>query len=122
MVTTSPPTFGALLRHRLAAALTQEALAERAGVSTRGIPGFGADRAAPRAETVRLLAEALGLGDAARTALIAAVHPELAAPAAPLWRRSRRRRTSQRRPRRLSGASGRWRRCARCCAGRTCAS
>ncbi len=84
MATMSPPTFGALLRrHRLAAGLTQEALAERAGVSTRGLQLLERDRTAPRAETVRLLADALGLSDAARAGLIAAVHPELAAPAAP---------------------------------------
>ncbi|MCD6031946.1 MAG: transcriptional regulator, family, partial [Thermomicrobiales bacterium] len=81
MATISPPTFGVLLRrHRLAAGLTQEALAERAGVSTRGLQLLERDRTAPRAETVRLLADALGLDDAARTAFIAAVHPELAGP------------------------------------------
>ncbi len=85
MATMSSLTFGALLRrHRLAAGLTQEALAERAGVSTRGLQHLERDRTAPRAETVRLLADALGLDDTARAALIAAVHPELVAPAAPL--------------------------------------
>jgi predicted ATPase/DNA-binding XRE family transcriptional regulator len=84
MVTTSSSTFGTLLRHRrLAAGLTQEALAERAGVSARGIQQLErGDRTAPRAETVRLLADALGLDAEARAALIAAAHPELAAPAA----------------------------------------
>jgi predicted ATPase/transcriptional regulator with XRE-family HTH domain len=82
MATISPPTFGALLRrHRLVAGLTQEALAELAGVSTRGLQLLERDRTTPRAETVRLLASALGLGDAERADLIAAVHPELAAPA-----------------------------------------
>ncbi|MDF3041298.1 MAG: hypothetical protein K0Q71_4004, partial [Thermomicrobiales bacterium] len=67
MAIPSSTTFGALLRqHRLRAALTQEALAERAGVSTRGIQDLERDRAFPRAETVRLLAEALGLEGEAR--------------------------------------------------------
>ena len=58
-----PTTFGALLRrHRLAAGLTQEGLAERAGLSARGVQDLERGvHAAPRAETVRLLAEALGL-------------------------------------------------------------
>ncbi len=86
MAATSSSTFGTLLRrHRLAAGLTQEALAERAGVSARGIQQLErGDRAVPRAETVRLLADALGLDAVERVALIAAAHPELAAPAAPL--------------------------------------
>src|SRR5688572_15125427 len=85
MAITSPETFGALLRHhRLKAGLTQEALAERAGVSARGLQLLERDRTVPRAETVRLLAEALGLSAEARTALIAAVHPELTTPAVPL--------------------------------------
>ena len=83
MATTSPSTFGALLRrHRLAAGLTQEALAERAGVSARGLQLLERGGAVPRAETLRLLADALGLTDAALDDLLAAVHPELAMPAA----------------------------------------
>jgi predicted ATPase/DNA-binding XRE family transcriptional regulator len=83
MTTTTSSTFKSLLRHhRLAAGLTQEALAERAGVSARGIQQLErGDRTAPRAETVRLLADALGLDAQERAALIAAAHPELAAPA-----------------------------------------
>ena len=56
-------TFGTLLkRYRLAAGLTQEALAETAGLSRQGIADLerGA-RTQPRKETVRLLAEALHL-------------------------------------------------------------
>ena len=85
MATTFLATFGALLRrHRLAAGLTQEALAERAGLSARGVQDLERGvHAAPRAETVRLLAEALGLDAAARAALLAAARPELAAPAPP---------------------------------------
>jgi tetratricopeptide (TPR) repeat protein/transcriptional regulator with XRE-family HTH domain len=67
--------FGALLKHyREAAGLTQEELAEAAGVSGDAISTLerGARRA-PRADTVRLLVHALALGAAERTALEAAV-------------------------------------------------
>ena len=63
--------FGALLRRRrLAAGLTQEGLAERAGLSVRGVSDLerGARRA-PQRETVRRLARALGLRPAGATAL-----------------------------------------------------
>ena len=58
----------------MAAGLSQEALAERAGLSARAISDLerGARRA-PYRETVRLLADALGLSDADRAALEAAV-------------------------------------------------
>jgi predicted ATPase/transcriptional regulator with XRE-family HTH domain len=71
-------SFGEVLRRvRSGAALSQEALAERAGLSKRGISDLerGA-RLAPRLETVRLLADALSLGDADRLALLAAARPE----------------------------------------------
>jgi predicted ATPase/transcriptional regulator with XRE-family HTH domain len=73
----SVASFGALLRRfRLAAGLTQEALAERAGLSARGIQDLErGSRTSPRAETVRLLADALELQ---RAELIEAAHPELA--------------------------------------------
>jgi predicted ATPase/transcriptional regulator with XRE-family HTH domain len=82
MATTASTTFGVLLRqHRLAAGLTQEGLAERAGVSARGVQDLERGlRATPRAETVRLLADALGLDPESRSRLIAAAHPELAIP------------------------------------------
>jgi predicted ATPase/transcriptional regulator with XRE-family HTH domain len=82
MPTTSSSAFGTLLRrHRLAAGLTQEALAERAGVSARGLQDLERGvRAAPRLDTVRLLAEGLALDAEARAALIAAARPELTAP------------------------------------------
>ena len=54
-----PPAFGALLRrHRLTAGLTQEELAERAGVSARAVSDLerGVDRA-PYPATVRRLAD-----------------------------------------------------------------
>src|SRR3954462_1293975 len=68
------PVFADLLRqHRLAAGLTQEELAERAGTSARGISDLerGA-RSHPHRETVRLLADALGLSGGARTAFVRA--------------------------------------------------
>src|SRR5215211_7395087 len=85
MATTASTTFGVLLRqHRLTAGLTQEALAERAGVSARGVQDLERGlRLAPRAETVRLLADALGLDAEARSALIRAAHPELVTPTQP---------------------------------------
>jgi transcriptional regulator with XRE-family HTH domain len=85
MTTTSTPTFGTLLRrYRVASALTQEGLAERAGLSARGVQDLERGvRVAPRPDTVRLLADALGLDTEARAGLIAAARPELAAPATP---------------------------------------
>jgi non-specific serine/threonine protein kinase len=70
----TPPTFAELLRrYRAAAALTQEELAERAGMSARGIADLerGA-RTAPYARTVRQLAEVLGVDADERALLIAA--------------------------------------------------
>jgi predicted ATPase len=67
-------TFGDLLRtHRLARHLTQEALAERAGLSARGISDLerGA-RTQPYRETLRQLIVALGLDGAERTAFVRA--------------------------------------------------
>jgi predicted ATPase/transcriptional regulator with XRE-family HTH domain len=68
-------SFAALLRrHRIATGLSQEALAERAGLSARAISDLerGARRA-PYRETVRLLADALDLVPADRVVLEAAV-------------------------------------------------
>jgi predicted ATPase/transcriptional regulator with XRE-family HTH domain len=68
------PLFGDLLRrHRLAAGLTQEGLAERASLSARGISALerGVNRA-PQRETVLLLAKALGLAGEERAAFDAA--------------------------------------------------
>src|SRR5262245_57355337 len=70
-----PPTFAALLRrHRLAVGLSQEALAERAGLSLRGVSDLerGA-RTVPQRRTVRLLAGALGLPPEEAAALERAV-------------------------------------------------
>jgi predicted ATPase/DNA-binding CsgD family transcriptional regulator/transcriptional regulator with XRE-family HTH domain len=67
-------SFGELLRdYRRAAGLTQQLLADRAGLSARGIQDLerGA-RHAPYLETARRLADALELCDDARTALLSA--------------------------------------------------
>jgi predicted ATPase len=66
--------FGALLRRfRLAASLSQAGLGERAHVSTNAIAALERGRrAVPRPATVLLLADALHLGPAERTALIEA--------------------------------------------------
>jgi transcriptional regulator with XRE-family HTH domain len=55
------------------AGLTQQRLAERAGISVRGLSDLerGA-RLAPRRDTVLRLSEALGLGDQERAVLMAA--------------------------------------------------
>jgi predicted ATPase/transcriptional regulator with XRE-family HTH domain len=79
MTTRDPPPFGGLLRRlRTAAAFSQEELAERAGLSVRGLSDLERGVVqAPRLETVRLLADALALGDQDRAALLAAARPEL---------------------------------------------
>ncbi len=79
MAIASSSTFGALLRrHRLTAGLTQEGLAERAGISARGVQDLERGiHAAPRPDTVRMLADALEMDATARTELIAAARPEL---------------------------------------------
>jgi transcriptional regulator with XRE-family HTH domain len=76
--------FGELLRrYRVAAGLTQEALAERAGVSLRGVSDLERGlRRAPYRATVLQLAEALSLGEAERDALVAARHGRIRSPAA----------------------------------------
>jgi predicted ATPase/DNA-binding XRE family transcriptional regulator len=76
-VSDSPTSFGVLLRQlRSAASLSQEALAERSGLSVRGISDLERGlRYAPRLETVRLLADALALTGEDRAALLAAARP-----------------------------------------------
>ena len=80
----SPGTagFGALLkRHRLAAGLTQEALAERAGLSAKAVSDLERDPdRLPRLATVTLLADALGADQEARAELLAAARPPAARP------------------------------------------
>src|SRR5947209_3219834 len=70
-----PASFGALLRqHRVAAGLTQEQLAERAGLSANAVSALERGlRRVPYRDTVRLLAKALGLVANDRAALDAAV-------------------------------------------------
>ncbi|GHO92324.1 hypothetical protein KSF_023720 [Reticulibacter mediterranei] len=67
------PSFGTLLKqYRLAAGLSQEALAERANISTRAISDLerGINRA-PRSDTLDALLQALVLSEERRQALIA---------------------------------------------------
>ena len=74
-----PTTFGALLkRYCMAAGLTQEALAERANLSTRAISDLerGLSRA-PRYDTLDMLTSALSLSAEQRAALFAAARPPL---------------------------------------------
>ena len=80
----STPAFGDVLRRaRIEARLTQESLAERSGLSARGISDLerGVNRS-PRKDTLALLAEALQLDGAARDAFIAAGTP---GPRLPPW-------------------------------------
>jgi predicted ATPase/DNA-binding XRE family transcriptional regulator len=67
-----------LRRFRLTAGLSQEALAERSGLSTRAISDLERGlRTAPRPETVRMLTDALSLTDDERAELIQAARPDL---------------------------------------------
>jgi transcriptional regulator with XRE-family HTH domain len=71
---TERATFGALLRgHRRAAGLTQEALAERAGLSRRGLQHLEAGDTRPYPATLDALAIALAMAPEARERLRAAV-------------------------------------------------
>ncbi len=76
MLPVSAPTFGDLLReHRLAAGLTQEALAERAGLSVHGIQKLERGAAHPYRDTAQRLIMALQLESEAEANFRAAVHP-----------------------------------------------
>jgi non-specific serine/threonine protein kinase len=70
-------SFAELLRrHRLALGLTQDQLAERAGLSGRGISDLERGvKQAPRATTVQLLVRGLGLDEAEAAALLRAAQP-----------------------------------------------
>jgi predicted ATPase/class 3 adenylate cyclase len=72
--TRQPAPFGDLLRrYRLAARLTQEELAERAGLSRRGIADLESGaRRRPRRDTVALLSTALGVSETERVRFDAA--------------------------------------------------
>ena len=81
MVTRAGMTFGSLLQHyRRAARLTQEALAERAGYTPNYLSMLERGVRVPGLVTVDLLAEALKLPPADRTALEAAAQPETPQP------------------------------------------
>jgi predicted ATPase/transcriptional regulator with XRE-family HTH domain len=84
MAGSHPSRFAQTLHgYRVRAGLTQEALAERAGLSERGVSNLERGvRTSPRPETVRMLADALALDAEDRAALIAAAHPELDLPPA----------------------------------------
>ena len=72
-----PASFGVLLRrHRLAAGLTQLALAERAELSARGLAFLERDARHPYPDTVRRLAEVLELAGEERAAFMAASQAE----------------------------------------------
>jgi predicted ATPase/transcriptional regulator with XRE-family HTH domain len=80
MATRDHPPIGYLLRRlRTAAALSQEALAERAGLSVRAVSDLERGvHQAPRLETVRMLADALAAGETDRADLLLAARPGLA--------------------------------------------
>ena len=74
--TTPVPSFGALLRDgRLARGLTQEALAERAGVSPRAVQALERGETRPQRETAARLAAALELRGDQLTAFHVAAQP-----------------------------------------------
>ena len=76
MFTTSSTPFADLLRqHRLAAGLTQEALAERAGLSVHGIQKLERGATRPYRDTSSRLMDALGLTGEARSQFEAAAAP-----------------------------------------------
>jgi len=71
-----PAGFAAVLRRqRLAAGLTQEALAERAGMSARGIQNLEGGVTRPARDSARRLAAALGLTSEEGASFLAAAQP-----------------------------------------------
>ena len=86
-------SFGELLRRRrLAAGLTQEALAERAGISAKAVSDLERDPdRTPRLDTIGLLADALGLEAGDRAGLLAAARPQPSPGPEPVYRPSGRR-------------------------------
>src|SRR5262249_39725681 len=74
------PHFGLLLRqYRIAAGLTQEALAERAGLGTRSVQHLESGENLPHRETLERLASSLGLQAEQRSRFEAAARPRLPA-------------------------------------------
>ena len=88
--TTGATSFADLLReHRTRAGLSQEALAERAGLSTRAVSDLERGvKTRPYPNTLRLLADALDLDGDARTALATAARPSTATSLPPAPERS----------------------------------
>ena len=86
MTATAPTTFGALLKRlRVATGLTQEALAERAGLSAKAVSDLERDPTrTPRLGSVTLLTEALGLDPDQRARLLAAARSETVSTASSL--------------------------------------
>ncbi len=83
-MSSEPVSFGEVLRHlRSQATLSQEELAERTGLSVRGISDLerGARRA-PHLHTVRLLADALAASEIDRALLLSSARPPPCAPTA----------------------------------------
>jgi predicted ATPase/transcriptional regulator with XRE-family HTH domain len=80
-----PAPFGALLqRYRLAAGLTQEQLAARAGISLDAVAALEQGRRrTPRSSTVGLLADALALANSERAALLSVARTAVTSPEAP---------------------------------------
>jgi transcriptional regulator with XRE-family HTH domain len=80
-----PSEFGAILRRlRVTAGLSQEALAERAGLSADAIAALERGRRSrPRAFTLGVLADALGLGPEDRARLAAAASGSAVSPGPP---------------------------------------
>jgi transcriptional regulator with XRE-family HTH domain len=74
-----PLQLAALIRRfRLQAGLSQEQLAERSGLSTRAVSDLERGiRSQTRPETLRMLADGLGLNEAARAEFLGAARPEL---------------------------------------------
>ncbi len=88
MAGTVPQVFGRLLReYRLAASLTQEELAERSGLSARGLRYLEQSARHAHPDTVRRLADALGVTPADHDRLLAAARASQrdAAIAPELW-------------------------------------
>jgi len=76
MSTEMGASFGGLLRrHRMEAGLTQEALAERAGVSARNVQNLERAENRPLVDTARRLADALDLPPQERARFLAAATP-----------------------------------------------
>jgi predicted ATPase/transcriptional regulator with XRE-family HTH domain len=81
---TEPSQLGSLIRRfRLAAGLSQEQLAERSGLSARAVSDLERGlRSHTRPDTLRMLADGLGLNETDRTMLLVAARPGTFSPTA----------------------------------------